>query len=374
MQLKYPQDQDRRLLKTLEASVRRGAALVKQVLSFARGVEGDASGTGEALRAIVQVTHLILEIANIVKETFPKSIELCIDIAPDLSTVSADATQIHQVLMNLVVNARDAMPNGGSLKLSASNLEIEKSYAQMSVEAKVGLYVVITVADTGTGITPEIVEQIFDPFVVITVADTGTGITPEIVEQIFDPFFTTKKVGQGTGLGLSTTLGIIKSHDGFIEICSEVGKSSKFQVYLPAVEQTAIPLIEDPELLMEHGELILVVDDEAAICEIAKAILESYNYRVLTANDGIAALALYAENKHEISLVLLDRMMPKMDGIVAIQTLQKINPQISIVAMSGLSSTEDFAQVTDIGAQGFLSKPFTAQELLKALGNVLVEK
>ncbi|WP_009634081.1 PAS domain S-box protein [Synechocystis sp. PCC 7509] len=347
LQLKYPKDQDRQLLNLVENNVKRGAALVKQVLSFARGIEGEASGTGEALRTIVQLKHLILEIANIIKETFPKSIELSLNIASDLKTVSADATQLHQVLMNLVVNARDAMPNGGSLSISAANVECDQINAQTSIEAKVGSYVVITVADT------------------------GTGIAPEIIERIFDPFFTTKEVGKGTGLGLSTTLGIIKSHDGFLEVCSEVGKNSRFKVYLPTGKSIATPRIETPKPLSGNGELILVVDDEAAICEIAQVALESYNYRVLTANNGIEALTLYAQNKNEINVVLLDMMMPKMDGLTTIHTLQRMNPSILFIATSGLTSSDRINLAIGKGAKAFLPKPYTAQELLKTLQETL---
>ncbi len=342
LQLKYPEDKNRPLLNLLENNVKRGAALVKQVLSFARGLEGD--------RTIVQVKHLILEIANIIKETFPKSIELHTNIASDLETVLADATQLHQVLMNLIVNARDAMPHGGSLSISAANVAIDRTYAQSSLEAKVGSYVVITITDT------------------------GTGIDPEIIERIFDPFFTTKEVGKGTGLGLSTTLGIIKSHGGFLEVCSEVGKSSKFKVYLPTSKQIATPLVANPAPLTGNGELILVVDDETAICEITKTALESYSYKVLTANNGIEALDLYAEYKNEISVVLLDMMMPKMDGFTTIRTLQRINPTILIIATSGLASGDKVNLGADKGAKAFLPKPYTAQELLKTLQETLSAK
>jgi CheY-like chemotaxis protein len=205
----------------------------------------------------------------------------------------------------------------------------------------------------------------------ITVADTGTGIPPEIIERIFEPFFTTKEFGRGTGLGLSTALGIIRSHDGFVEVYSEVGKGSQFKVYLPASEETASQPAENMELLTGHDELILVVDDEAAICEITKTTLESHNYKVLTASNGIEALALYAQHKNEISVVLLDMMMPEMDGMTAIRTLRRMNPQVRLVAMSGLTSAEAITHSTGTNVQGFLSKPFTTNELLKTLADVL---
>ncbi len=339
LQIKSPDKQNERLLKILENNVKRGAALIKQVLSFTRGLEGE--------RTAVQIRHLILEINNVVKETFPKLIEFYTDIATDLWTVSADATQLHQVLMNLIVNARDAMPNGGTLSISANNLLIDENYARMNIEAKVGSYVRITVTDT------------------------GTGIPPKIIERIFDPFFTTKEVGKGTGLGLSTVIGIIRSHDGFVEVYSEVGKGSQFKVYLPASEETASQPADNMELLTGHDELILVVDDEAAICEITKTTLESHNYKVLTASNGIEALALYAQHKNEISVVLLDMMMPEMDGMTTIRTLRRMNPQVRLVALSGLTSAEAITQSTGTNVQGFLSKPFATNELLKTLADVL---
>ncbi len=267
-----------------------------------------------------------------------------------MGTVLADATQLHQVLMNLVVNARDSMPNGGSLTISAANVALDRTYAQMHLEAKIGSYVIITVADT------------------------GTGISPENIERIFDPFFTTKEVGTGTGLGLSTTLGIIKSYDGFIEVCSEVGKNSQFKVYLPARAETALQPTANPELLRGHGELVLVVDDETAICEITKTALEINNYKVLTANNGIEALALYAQHRNAIRVVLLDMMMPKMDGLTTIRTLQAIDTSILIIATSGLASSDNINLAVGKGVKTFLPKPYTTQELLEILQATLNAK
>ena len=339
--LRFPIPEEKKLplLSTIESSAKRGAALVKQVLSFARGVEGE--------RTEIQLKHLITEIRQIVLETFPKSIELYTDIPQEPWMVSGDATQLHQVLMNLCVNARDAMPGGGVLTLKLSNTVIDESYARMKLDARVGSYVVLSIRDT------------------------GTGMPPEVVERIFEPFFTTKELGKGTGLGLSTVLTIVKSHGGFVEVKSTVAKGTEISVYLPAIQATATVKTEYRELCVGQGELILVVDDEAAIREINKASLEMYNYRVLTASDGIEAIALYAQYQEEISLVLIDMMMPSMDGVTTIRTLQKINPLVKIIAVSGLVSNAQLAQSAGSGVQGFLSKPYTAVDLLKTMNEVL---
>jgi PAS domain S-box-containing protein len=328
-----------RLIPVLVANAKRGANLVKQVLSFAKGLEGKFT--------ILQVKHLISEIKQIIKETFPKSLEIRTDIPQSLWTVSGDATQLHQVLMNLCVNARDAMPDGGSLNICAENQFIDRSYAQMHLDAQVGSYIVVTVTDT------------------------GMGIPPEILDRIFEPFFTTKELGKGTGLGLSTVMGIIKSHNGFINVSSVIGKGTEFKVYLPAIESTETQVLEDTELPIGNGELVLVVDDEVAIREITKTSLEAYNYKVMTACDGIEAVALYAEHRDEISVVLTDMMMPSMDGLTTIRTLRKINPQVKIIAISGLASSDKLAAVIGTGVKTFLSKPFTTQELLKTIDGLL---
>jgi two-component system, cell cycle sensor histidine kinase and response regulator CckA len=328
----------KRLLPILVTNAKRGANLVKQVLSFTRGVEGD--------RTILQLKHLILEIRQVIKETFPKSIEVDCETSRNLWTVSGDATQLHQVLMNLCVNARDAMPNGGTLTISAQNFIVDEHYAKMHIDAKIGSYIVVVVADT------------------------GIGITHEVLDRIFEPFFTTKELGKGTGLGLSTVLGIVKSHGGFINVYSEVGKGSKFEVYLPAQETTETP--EEKELELPHGsgELVLVIDDEPSIREITKTSLEAYNYKAITANDGIEAIALYAEYRDKISIVLTDMLMPSMDGITTIRTLHKINPKVKIIAISGLATSDKMNAAYDLGIKAFLSKPYTAKQLLETINTV----
>lgn len=339
--LKFPNadERTRHLLEILEINARRGADLVKQVLSFARGVEGK--------RITLQLKHLIVELAKILKETFPKSIEVSTDVPQDLWMVSGDSTQLHQVLMNLCVNARDAMANGGSLSISAENVLIDENYARMNLEAKEG------------------------PYIVITVFDTGVGIPREILDRIFEPFFTTKDVGKGTGLGLSTVVGIIKSHGGFVNVYSEPGSGTSFKVYLPAAEGMETLSLEDLPPQTGHGELILVVDDEVAIQEITRTSLETHNYKTIIASDGIEAIAIYAQNRDKISAVLMDIMLPSLDGLTAIRTLQKINPKVRIIASSGLMSDKKLNAVAATGVNTFLSKPYTVNELLLSLQKVL---
>ena len=328
------------LLKTLENNAQRGAGLIKQLLSFARGIEGQ--------RTLIQTKYLIAEIEQVIRETFPKSIKLNIDIPSNLSYVYGDATQLHQVLMNLVVNARDAMPKGGKLNISAENLLIDECYAQMNVYAKTGAYIVVTVADT------------------------GVGMHPEIQERIFEPFFTTKEVGKGTGLGLSTALGIVKNHGGFVNVYSKLNKGTILKIYLPIqqAEEKHIDNCDELEDLNGSGELILVVDDEPAIRKITKSSLEAYNYRVLTASNGIEALEIYTRYQREINLVLLDMMMPEMDGETTIATLQKINSGVKIIAISGLVLNYNTVSHQSLCVKAFMSKPCTGKELLHTIAKV----
>lgn len=328
-----------RFLKMQETNARRGATLINQVLSFARGAEGK--------RIKLQVQHLLLEIKQIIDGTFPKFIDLQTNIESNLWITSADATQLHQVLMNLCVNARDAMPDGGTLSLSAKNLVIDETYAQMNLDAQAGSYIVISVTDT------------------------GMGIAPDAIHRIFEPFFTTKESGKGTGLGLSTVIGIVKSHGGFVNVYSEVGQGTEFKVYLPAIQDSEIQPIENSEPLLGSGETVLVVDDEATIRDITKTSLETFNYTALVANDGIDAIAMYAEHKDKVSVVLMDMMMPNMAGPAAISILRRMNPSVKIIAVSGLSSSDKVRAAMEAGVSAFLSKPYTAQELLKTLDTVL---
>jgi two-component system cell cycle sensor histidine kinase/response regulator CckA len=212
------------------------------------------------------------------------------------------------------------------------------------------------------------------PYVAITVSDTGTGIPPKIMDRIFEPFFTTKEPGKGTGLGLSTAFGIVRSHGGFMHVYSEVGRGTRFRVYLPAIETAEVKKEEERggELPSGNGEMILVVDDEASIREVTRATLEAYGYRVITANDGAEAIALYTQNREQIGVVLMDMVMPIMDGLATIRALYKIDPHVKVIAVSGLRGNGRLAEITGTGVCAFLSKPYTAETLLKTLYSVLI--
>ena len=191
------------------------------------------------------------------------------------------------------------------------------------------------------------------------------------MERIFEPFFTTKELGKGTGLGLATVLGIVKSHGGFVNVYSEEGQGTCFKVYLPAVEGMETQDEQDVQLTMGNGEVILIVDDESSITEITRASLEAYNYRTMIARDGIEAIANFAQNKDNIHVVLMDMMMPALDGLTAIRAMQKINPSVKIIASSGLMSSHKLTEAQAVGIKAFLSKPYTVKELLHTLQEVI---
>jgi two-component system, cell cycle sensor histidine kinase and response regulator CckA len=330
-------ERSKNLLTILESSAHRGADLIKQILSFAQGIEGK--------HLCIQPAHLLIDIQKIVQQTLPKSIEIARHIPAELWTVLGDLTQLHQVLMNLCVNARDAMPQGGTLSMVAANRSIDTAFASKYLDAQVGDYVVISISDT------------------------GTGIQPQLLHRIFDPFFTTKEIGKGTGLGLSAVLGIIKTHGGFLDVQSQVNQGTQIDVYLPASHTPIQPDILAPALPSGKQQLILAIDDERAIGELIKSTLETYNYRVITAESGTEALDIYVNRIEEIDLVLIDMMMPIMDGLSTITALHQLNPDLPVVAMSGLSSTEAIAQAKRFGCRYFLPKPYTTGDLLQVISD-----
>jgi len=331
------------ILRTVETSTRRGADLVRQVLSFARGFGGG--------RATINLRHLIKEVISMGGEAFPPSIRLVAETPKDLWLVSGDATQLHQVLMNLAVNARDAMPQGGTLTFAVSNLVIDDAYASLHPEAKRG------------------------PHVVLKVTDTGCGMPPAVIDRIFEPFFTTKEVGHGTGLGLSTVHAIVKGHDGFITVYSEPGRGTTFLVHLPADPKLnpGTPPPPAAEFPRGRGERILVIDDEASIRSMAQQTLEAFGYRVSAAADGAAGVALFHAEPDGFDLVLTDMLMPVMDGATAIQAIVKLRPQVRVIAASGLDANSNLARAAASGVRHFLPKPYTAEAMLRLVRSTLDE-
>lgn len=329
----------RSILETIEMSARRGSDIVQQVLSFARGMEGQ--------RIVIQPKYLLKDIEHIVNDTFPRDIRLEMVLPHDTWTIIGDPTQVQQILLNLCVNARDAMPNGGTLTIKTENCLADEHYVAMNKQARPGSYVAISVTDV------------------------GVGIPPEIIGNIFEPFFTTKELGKGTGLGLSSVKAIVKNHGGFINVYSEPGRGTTFKVYLPAQtnvsEAPAQGAKEDNLLPRGSGETILVVDDEASILSITSETLQTFGYNVMTANNGAEAVAIYAQQKKKIAIILTDLSMPVMDGRATIYALLKINPKARIVAMSGMDEADSVAKASTAGIKHFISKPYTATTLLKTL-------
>jgi two-component system cell cycle sensor histidine kinase/response regulator CckA len=329
--------QSQKILAGIERSAKRGAELVQQVLSFSRGVEG--------AHVAVHLGHIVHEVEAIMQNSFPKNITLRIDIPANLRLVMGDPTQLSQVLLNLCVNARDAMPDGGTFVISARNIDLDAQFVAGHRGAAPGKYVLLSASDT------------------------GCGMRQEIIDRIFEPFFTTKPPGRGTGLGLPTAMGIVRSHGGFMHVASEAGKGSVFQIYLPAQREAEVADPVEPateSLPRGAGELILVVDDESAILNVAKQTLEMFGYRVLTAEDGNEALRLYQERSAEIALVITDMAMPTMDGTALIAALRRINANVRIVASSGIA-----AALPETGCDDFLPKPYSAGTLLSLVRKVI---
>ena len=324
-------------LETIEACSQRGAGMVRQVLSFARGIDGE--------RLELQPKNLLREIEKITVDTFLKSIQIECTVPSNLWTILGDVTQLHQVLLNLCINARDAMPSGGVLKISGENITLDE-----------------LVGPAGTA-------GVSGDYVLLSVEDTGMGMSKDVLERVFEPFFTTKELGRGTGLGLSTSLAIVKSHKGLLRIYSEQGTGTRVKVYLPAkgingaAGKKSASLDALPRGL---GEWVLVVDDEPAVRSMTGQTLEKFGYRVKLASGGAEAVEIYTSHKDDIAVVVTDIMMPEIDGIATIKELKKIKSEVGTIAVSGLSSHAGTAI-----ADRFLAKPYTAEALLKAIRDLL---
>jgi PAS domain S-box-containing protein len=330
-----------RLAEMVETNAKRGAEIVRQVLTFARGVGGS--------RVPVEPKYLIKDLVAMARGTFPKSIEVSPVFCREPWPITGDVTLLHQVLLNLFVNARDAMPRGGTLRVTVENVMLDEAAVRGHEEAKPG------------------------PYSRIDVADTGIGIPAEIADKIFDPFFTTKEPGKGTGLGLSTVVGIVRSHGGFITVESEVGKGSTFHVFLPAApDQKAKAEPSQPAKQAKgNGELILVVEDEPPLRNAVRKVLELSGYRVLCAGNGREALGIFGEHRSEVKMVITDLMMPEMDGVELVRALKESRADTAIIATSGLYAPEQQEKLEACGVTEFLSKPSNPNDLLAAVARVL---
>jgi len=332
-------------LKIIQSCALRGAALVKQVLSFSRKVDGRPE--------ILDPNEQIEEVVGILRETFPKDIAVKVKATSKSWKIRGDSTQIHQILMNLCVNARDALPQGGEITLGVENVEIDETYASLNPAANQGSYVAFQIIDN------------------------GIGMTPEVQENAFDPFFTTKEVGSGTGLGLSTSRGIVHSNGGFINVYSEPERGTSIHVYWPAVETEkgeVRQISSNSEPRKGNGELILVVDDENLILRTVQKALERNGYRTVAAENGAIAVSILAERKEEISLVLTDLAMPIMDGPATIVAMKRIDPELPIVASSGIALDGRTSKAANAGVKYFIPKPYSEDNLLKIIQEALADK
>ncbi|MCC7333639.1 MAG: PAS domain S-box protein [Pirellulaceae bacterium] len=341
LELEQPAATREKLAKTIRASAERGAEMIRQLLAF-------AGGGKQIERQTVCIVDIVEEVRGLLAHTLPKSIRLSIEVSPNINPICGDATELTQVLINLAVNARDAMPQGGELSISAQNRWLAKSTTIGATLLPAGRYLELNVSDT------------------------GEGVPSQIAENVFDPFFTTKEQGKGTGLGLATCLGIVHSHGGSLSLTSQEGQGATFTILLPAEEhvvrdseRSKIPIPINPR---GHGELILVVDDEDLIAAMARDTLESHGYRVMIASNGVEAVEVCVSHSPEVAVILMDMMMPVMDGPTAIRKLRSTGIQTPVIASSGLRSS---AQTTAEGAAAFLPKPFSEQQLLQTLYETL---
>ncbi|MDM7949326.1 response regulator [Hydrogenophaga sp.] len=337
----YPEEP--RMFDMIRASAQRGADMVRQLLTFAKGVEGE--------RVPVSPERLVHELHSLMRGSFPKNIQLQVDSGVGVPMVIGDATQLHQILLNLCVNARDAMLDGGVLSLGAQSIEIDAGYARSVPDARPGLYVCWRVSDT------------------------GSGIPPEVLDRIFDPFFTTKSPDRGTGLGLSTVLGIVKSHGGFVQVYSPPGCGATFSVYLPAdVSGNVAAAPEAASVFRGQGETVLFVDDEAAVREVGRSVLRRLNFEPLVAVDGADGLVQVAQHRHVLRAVITDLHMPHMDGVAFVRALRQAHPDLPVVIASGRVDDSVAQSLDDLGVTSRLDKPFSENQMAKVLSELLVAR
>ena len=335
-------EKDYQRARLIHDAAMRGRDLVNRILTFSRKVETKPRP--------IDLNHELNQVDHLLARTIPKMIKIELRLADNLRSINADPTQIEQILLNLAVNAAHAMPEGGRLVFETKNVRLDEEYCRTHLETKPGEYVLLTVSDT------------------------GHGMEKEILDRVFEPFFTTKGRGEGTGLGLSMVFGIVKSHEGHISCHSKPGTGTAFKIYFPATE---VEIAWDPGLTLQMpsfgSETILLVDDETSIRDLGKEVLTAAGYKVVTAGNGREALNIYVKAQDEISLVILDLIMPEMGGKECLKELRKLHPPLKVLISSGLSADPSTKELLEMGARGFVSKPSKMKELLLQVRKVLDE-
>jgi PAS domain S-box-containing protein len=341
------------LLGDAEQAAQRCAEMTQRLLTFshARGAlngHGPCSPLPETPLVVLEINGLVREAVRLLHHVLPATISVVTDLERELWPIRGDGTGLHQVLMNLALNSRDAMPSGGELHIATVNsfLTPEDSSQHISVQS--------------------------GPHVEITVRDTGAGMSPEVMKRIFDPFFTTKKAGLGTGLGLAVVYGIVKSHGGSIHAVSAPGQGTTFRILLPAQpgaklsvrEDKAEPVVAEWPANGSAQRTVLVVDDEELVRNLARSVLERGGYRVVLAEDGEQALEAFRRLGHEVSAVLLDYTMPHMTGVQVFEAMRQIDPQVRVIFSTGYAGDHDCESLMASGACGFVPKPYRPQDLL----------
>jgi CheY-like chemotaxis protein len=334
-------DPDHEKLEAIEASAQRASELTKRLLIFGRKVESQLKP--------VDLNQEVGQVSKMLERTIPKMISIELNLSDNLKVINGDPVQIEQIMMNMGVNARDAMPDGGKLFFETKNVTLDEKFCRNHLGASPGEYVRLKVSDT------------------------GHGMDKELQEHIFEPFFTTKETGKGTGLGLAMVYGIVKIHGGYITCMSEPGQGTAFSIYFPIIESAIDNQISKEEEVPIKGgdETILLVDDEESIRQLGKELLGRFGYTVFTAPDGESALELYEKENENVDLIILDLSMPGMGGRRCLEKVVKLNPQVKVIIATGYSIDGSIKETIELGAKGFVGKPYDAKQFVEKVRNVL---
>jgi len=330
-------------LQSILKTAQDAADLVQKIRIFGRRAEMNL--------VPLDLNHQVDEVTKLLSSTLPKMIEMDIHLTKDPVIIKADPSQITQMVMNLAVNANEAMPQGGRLSIQTENIALDDDYCRVHVGVKPG------------------------PHVMLTVSDTGLGIDKSLMERIFDPFYSTKTrdYHKGTGLGLSVVQGIVHQHGGHMTVESEVGKGTIFRMYFPKLEHEIVPEYVETKIPYSAGgtETILLVEDMDLVRELGVIILEKFGYKVLSVGDGQEAIDVYEKEQGNISLVILDIIMPRMDGKECLEQLLRINPAVKVIISSGVGQEDLINEVVEIGAKGAVNKPYSMRQILGMVREVL---